>query len=67
MKERYELQMSRAKETMSILEKKLYQVRLHLKNNPHDAMQNKIFREVTLAMTITLNEIENIQNNLDEI
>lgn len=67
MKESYELQMSRAKETLVALEKNLYQVRLHLKNNPHDALQNRIFRETTLAMTITLNEIENIQNYLDMI
>ena len=67
MKNSYELQMSSAKETMGALEKKLHQVRLHLKNNPDDAMQNKIFREITLAMTITLNEIEDIQSNLDEI
>ena len=61
MKQIYELQMYRSKETMVALENKLYQVRLHLKNNPQDAMQNKTFREITLAMTITLNEIENIQ------
>jgi hypothetical protein len=65
MKAKYELQLLNAKETLSMLENKLHDLRAHLKNNPHDTEKYQEFREVTLDMTITLNEIEDLQEHVD--
>ena len=67
MKATYEIQLSRAKDALELLECKMHEVRLFLKDNPDDAMQLKKMRELTLDMTITLNEIEGVQEYLDEI
>ena len=67
MKTKYEIQLSRATDALEILESKMHEVRLFLKDNPDDAMHLKKMRELTLDMTITLNEIEGIQEYLNEI
>ena len=67
MKATYEIQLSRAKDALELLENKMHEVRLFLKEDPNDDSLLKKMRELTLDMTITMNEIEGVQEYLDEI
>lgn len=61
----YEQQVKKAKETIDILENKLQEVRLKLEQtNNYEYL--KQLRLLTLDMTITLNELEHSQFNLDQ-
>ena len=61
----YEQQVSKAKETVAILEDKLHEVRLKIqKSNKAEYLQE--LRKITLDMTITLNELEHCQYNLEQ-
>ena len=64
MKLYYEKQLDKAKETLEILEQKLHLIRQELKENPIDANKMRDLRNLTLDMTITLNEIENCIDQL---
>jgi len=61
----YEQQVNKAKETVAILEDKLHEIRLKIqkKNRAEDLQE---LRKITLDMTITLNELEHCQYNLEK-
>lgn len=60
----YQQQVNKAKETIGILEDKLHEIRLKIqKNNRAEDLQE--LRKITLDMTITLNELEHCQDNLE--
>ena len=46
------------------LENKLHKIRVELKKNPIDAEKMRDLNNLTLDMTITLNEIENYEDQL---
>lgn len=54
----YVMQSKIVKETVQILSVKIRNVKLQLEANPHDANLRRELRELTLDMTITLNELE---------
>jgi hypothetical protein len=60
--DKYKQQVNKAKETVGELEEKLYQVRLKLQNNPTSAIYLQEIKDITLDMTITLNELEHSQS-----
>ena len=61
----YEQQVKKAKETIAILETKLEELTLNLeKTNSSFVLQE--LRKTTLDMTITQNELEHSQFNLDK-
>jgi hypothetical protein len=65
MKERYENELTNAKNRLKSVEDKINETHTFLKTNPDDAMQLNELRQLALNKLITLNEIEHIQNNLD--
>ena len=64
MKSYYEQLLVIAKGTLETLENKLHKIRVELKNNPIDAEKMRDLNNLTLDMTITLNEIENYEDQL---
>lgn len=64
MKSYYEQQLVIAKGTLETLESKMHTISQELKNNPIDADKMRDLRNLTLDMTITLNEIENYEDQL---
>ncbi len=61
----YELQAKIVKQTIKILENKIIDVRRKLETNPHDTMLKRDFRELTMDMTITINELEQTESALE--
>ena len=64
MKSYYEKQLVIAKETLEMLEDELHLIRQSLKENPIDPEKMRDLRNLTLDMTITLNEIENCEDQI---
>ena len=64
--QKYVLQIVKAKETLGTLEEDLHNIRIQLKNNPNHSNLLKELKQVTLDMTITLNELEHSQHMLEE-
>ena len=61
----YSDQVKKAKETVALLENQLHEIRLKIqKDNKAEYYQE--LRQLTLDMTITLNELEHSQYNLDQ-
>lgn len=60
----YTMQAKIVKETIQILTDKIINVRKLLEVNPHDAKLRRELRELTLDMTITLNELEQTEKAL---
>lgn len=58
-------QIKKAKETVEMLENQLHEIRLQIQKN-NDANDYQMLRKLTLDMTITLNELEHSQFNLDQ-
>ncbi len=63
---KYKQQVSKAKETIGIIEEELYQIRLKLQKDPTNAAFLQKLKNTTLDMTITLNELEHCQHALEE-
>lgn len=63
---KYVLQVIKAKETMGMLEAELHEIRLKLRTNPTHSGYLKDLKKITLDMTITLNELEHSQSQLDD-
>ena len=63
--EEYELQAKIVKQTIKILESKIKEVRQQLEANPYDTMLKRDFRELTMDMTITINELEQTESALE--
>lgn len=61
----YEMQIKKAYETISLLEEKLNHVQLKLQKSPDDAIFRRELKQITLDMTITLNELEHAQSVLE--
>ena len=59
-------QITKAKETMAVLENDLHNIRLKLKLQPHDPIALRELRQNTRDMTITLNEIEHCHSTLED-
>lgn len=60
----YSDQVKKAKETIALLENQLHEIRLKIqKDNKAEYYQE--LRQLTLDMTITLNELEHSQDNLE--
>lgn len=57
----YELQIRKARETIMVLETKLIHVRQKLERDPEDALLARELKQITLDMTITVNELEHAQ------
>lgn len=64
-RQEYEMQIKKAYETIGFLEDKLNKVKLKLEKNPEDATVKRELKQVTLDMTITLNELEHAQSELE--
>lgn len=64
--QKYKQQVTKAKETVGIIEEELYQIRLKLQKDPTNAVFLQQLKNTTLDMTITLNELEHCQNALEE-
>lgn len=62
----YLQQISKAKETIAILENELHQIRLKLQKSPNNAIHLQELKRINLDMTITLNELEHSQSFLDK-
>lgn len=62
----YEMQAKIVKETIIILESKMNKVRSHLRLNADCTMLKRELRELTLDMTITINELEQTENALEK-
>ena len=61
----YSDQVKKAKETVALLENQLHEIRLKIqKDNKAEYYQE--LRQLTLDMTITLNELEHSQYNLEQ-
>lgn len=60
-RQQYLQEISKAKETVGILESELHEIRLKLQKMPMDAVLMQDLKKVTLDMTITLNELEHSQ------
>lgn len=58
-------QVKKAKATIEMLEKELHEIRLKIQKY-NDANDYQVLRKLTLDMTITLNELEHSQFNLDQ-
>lgn len=58
-------QINKAKETVEMLENQLHETRLKIQKY-NDANDYQMLRKLTLDMTITLNELEHSQFNLDQ-
>ena len=64
--ERYQQEISKANETIGLLENQLHQIRLKLQKNPTSAVFMQELKNIMLDMTITLNELEHAQNSLEK-
>lgn len=61
----YELQIKKARETITLLEARLEKVRSKLERSPEDATFRRELKQVTLDMTITLNELEHAESEFE--
>ena len=61
----YEMQAKIVKETITILESKMSNVHRELQFNPDSTILKRELRELTLDMTITINELEQTENALE--
>ncbi len=61
----YEMQAKIVKETITILESKMSNVHRELRFNPDSTILKRELRELTLDMTITINELEQTENALE--
>lgn len=59
------MQIKKAHETIGLLEEKLNHIQLKLQDNPDDAVFRRELKQITLDMTITLNELEHAQSELE--
>lgn len=62
----YELQVRIVKQTIRILEGKIESLQQQLKVDPSDTMLKRDLRELTMDMTITKNELQQIESAIDE-
>lgn len=63
--QKYEQQITKAKETIGLIEQELHQVRLKLQNDPNNAIYMQELKNINLDMTITLNELEHSESALE--
>ena len=63
--QKYEQQITKAKETIGLIEQELHQVRLKLQNDPNNAIYMQELKNISLDMTITLNELEHSESALE--
>ncbi|RZJ66155.1 MAG: hypothetical protein EOO50_10845 [Flavobacterium sp.] len=61
----YELQIRKARETIGLLEDKLQKVRQKLEKSPEDATFRRELKQITLDMTITMNELEHAKSEFE--
>ncbi|HMI06088.1 MAG TPA: hypothetical protein VK528_00975 [Flavobacterium sp.] len=62
----YLLQIQKAKDMLVVLEAEMHNVKTHLKSKPDDAYHMRELKQITLDMTITLNELEHCQSMFDD-
>lgn len=62
----YKQQVTKAKETVGILENELHEIRLKLQKSPMNATLLQELKKITLDMTITLNELEHSQSAFEQ-
>lgn len=62
----YELQAKIVKETIKILESRIKNIHHQLEINPNDTMLKRDLRNLTMDMTITMNELEQTEKVLDQ-
>lgn len=63
---KYAQQLAKANETLRSLQTDLNNIRQTLKNNPTSAEGLRTLKQLTLDMTITLNEVEHSQYQLEQ-
>ena len=64
--QKYEQQITKAKETIGLIEQELNRVRLKLQNDPNNAVYMQELKNISLDMTITLNELEHSESALED-
>ncbi len=63
----YQAQYKKAKETLEVLEKQRAEINLKLENDPISAVLHKDLRTVNLEIKITLNEIEQAEEDIERV
>jgi hypothetical protein len=62
----FALQVIKTKATLATLENDLHNIRQKLNDNPNHAGHLKVLKNITLDITITMNELEHCESKLDE-
>lgn len=62
----FAIQVLKTKEILATLENDLHHVRQKLNDNPNHAGHLKALKNITLDITITMNELEHCESKLDE-
>jgi len=61
----YEVQLKAAKQTITLLEDRLYAVKRNLEKDPNNTAFHRELKNLTLDMTITINELEHAESALE--